>query len=107
MIVPNRPLDTQTYFVICPNILGSCYVTTGPCSVDPATGKAYRMTFPEFTVRDIVNTQKRLLDHLGVNRLATVIGSSLGGMQVLEWAIIYPEFCETIIPISIAAKQPA
>jgi homoserine O-acetyltransferase/O-succinyltransferase len=107
MIGPARALDTQKYFVVCSNILGSCYGTTGPTSVNPVTGKAYGITFPEFTVRDIVKTQKRLLDHLGINRLTTVIGSSLGGMQVLEWAILYPEFCETMIPISVAAKQPA
>lgn len=107
LIGPGRALDTERYFVICPNILGSCYGTTGPRSLCPETGKPYQMSFPPFTVRDIVNVQKKILDLIGVKQLATVTGSSLGGMQALEWAIMYPNFCASVIPISTSAKQSA
>ncbi len=107
LIGPRRAFATKKYFVICPNILGSCYGTTGPSSLDPKTGEPYRLAFPPFTIRDLVAVQKKLLDVLGVNRLAAVCGSSLGGMQVLEWGISHPDFCETIIPISTAARQSA
>ncbi len=105
LIGPHRAFDTRKYFVVCPNILGSYYGTTGPASINPATGEPYRTAFPEFTIRDIVAVQKKLLDTLGVKRLAAVCGSSLGGMQTLEWGVTYPDFCETIIPISTAARQ--
>jgi homoserine O-acetyltransferase len=107
LIGPQRAFDTKKYFVVCPNILGSCYGTTGPSSRDPKTGEPYRVKFPPFTIRDIVTVQKKLLEALGVNRLAAVCGSSLGGMQVLEWGISHPDFCETIIPISTSARQSA
>ena len=107
LIGPGKALDTDRFFAVCPNILGSCYGTTGPRSIDPATNRPYRLTLPTITVRDIVRVQKEFLDILGVRKLTAVIGSSLGGMQVLEWGILFPEFCTSIIPISTSAKQSA
>ena len=107
LIGPGRALNTRRYFVVCSNILGSCYGSTGPTSVNPWTGRPYGASFPAITVRDMVRVQKRLLEMLGVQRLACVTGSSLGGMQALEWGILYPNYCETMIPLSIAARQTA
>lgn len=105
LIGPGKSFDTDRFFIICSNILGSCYGTTGPSSTNPKTGEMYRASFPAVTVRDIVRVQKLLLDALDVRQIATVCGSSLGGMQVLEWAALYPEMCSTIIPISAPAAQ--
>jgi homoserine O-acetyltransferase len=105
MIGPGRPLDTSRYYVVCSNFLGSCYGTTGPTSADPRTGKPYGMTFPEYTVRDMVRLQKALMDHLGIYGLRTVIGGSLGGMQVLEWPLMYPGMVASIIPIATATQH--
>jgi homoserine O-acetyltransferase len=105
VIGPALGLDTDRFSVICSNILGSCYGSTGPTSVNPGTGEAYRMSFPQMTVRDMVRAQKLLLDHLGVLRLVTVIGGSLGGMQALEWALMYPEMVGSIVPIATAAAH--
>ncbi len=107
LIGSDRAFDPKKYFIVCPNILGSCYDTTGPASLNPATGAPYRTSFPRFTVRDIIAVQKKLLDALGVNRLAAACVSSLGGMQALEWGVSYPDFCATIIPISTSARQSA
>lgn len=91
MVGPGRAIDTDRLFVICSNVLGGCSGTTGPASIDPATGRPYGSTFPLVTIEDMVEVQVRLLDALGVRRLAAVVGGSMGGMQALEWARSHPE----------------
>jgi homoserine O-acetyltransferase len=100
MVGPGKGIDTDKYFVICSNFLGGCRGTTGPSSVNPATSKRYGLDFPLITVADMVRVQKLLLDKLGIEHVLAVIGGSVGGMQVLQWAIAYPDFIRAAIPIA-------
>ena len=106
-IGPGRPLDTEQYFVICANVLGGCKGTTGPASIDPATGKPFGLTFPIITIGDMVDVHQRVVDHLGIDKLLCVIGGSMGGMQVLEWAVRFPDRVHGIIPVATTASLSA
>ena len=90
MVGPGRPIDTERYFVICPNVMGGCLGTSGPASINPVTGEPYGLDFPVITIRDMVRAQAMLLDTLGIETLFAVAGGSMGGMQVLQWAASYP-----------------
>ncbi len=91
IIGPGKALDTDKYFVICPNFLGGCKGSTGPSSINPGTGRPYGMDFPIITVEDMVRVQKKLIDYLGIKKLLNVVGGSLGGMQAMAWAILFPD----------------
>ncbi len=107
LIGPGRAIDTNHYFVICVNVLGGCQGTTGPLSVDPATGEPYADTFPIVSTRDIVRTQAALADRLGIGRWLAVVGGSMGGMSVLEWAVMYPDRVGSLVPIASTAAASA
>ena len=107
MVGSGKGIDTDRYFVICCNILGSCMGSTGPSSTNPATGKPYGLDFPMVTIGDMVDSQKRVLEHLQIKKLRAVIGGSVGGMQVLEWAIRYPEMVHAAIPIATTMRHSA
>ena len=107
VIGPGRPLDTDRYFVICSNVLSGCSGTTGPSSIDPATGAPYGITFPVVTVADMVRAQALLLDALGIDKLFAVVGGSMGGMQVLQWAADYPERLFSAVCIGAAPRHSA
>ena len=107
MVGPGRVLDTDRYFLICANVLGGCMGTTGPADINPATGQPWCLGFPVITIGDMVRAQLRLVDHLGIDRLFCVIGGSMGGMQVLEWAARYPERVFAAVPIACSARHSA
>ncbi|MFI4996231.1 MAG: homoserine O-acetyltransferase [Hyphomicrobiales bacterium] len=107
MIGPGRPIDTDRFFVICANVLGACMGTTGPASTNPATGKAWGLDFPMVTVPDMVRAQAKLIDRLGIESLFCVLGGSMGGMQVLQWAASYPSRVFSALPIATAARHTA
>jgi homoserine O-acetyltransferase/O-succinyltransferase len=100
MIGPGKAFDTDRFFVVSTNLLGGCRGTTGPSSIDPATGRPYGSDFPVLTVADLVRTQRAFLDELGIERLAAVTGGSLGGMQALEWAILFPDQVDAVVAIA-------
>ncbi|WP_309398359.1 homoserine O-acetyltransferase MetX [Cerasicoccus maritimus] len=107
MIGPGKPIDTNEYFVICSNCLGGCQGSTGPSSINPATGKRYCLDFPVVTIRDMVRAQKLLIEHLGIKQLHAVIGGSMGGMQVLQWMTEYPDAMQLALPMATTARQNA
>jgi homoserine O-acetyltransferase/O-succinyltransferase len=107
MVGPGKPIDTERYFVICPNVVGACMGTTGPSSRDPRTGKPWGLDFPVITIRDMVRAQAMLLDHLGIEQLFAVAGGSMGGMQVLQWAASYPQRVFCALPIACATRHSA
>ena len=107
MVGPGKPIDTERYFVICPNVIGGCMGSTGPASTNPETGKPWGLEFPVITIRDMVRAQAMLLDHLGIETLFSVAGGSMGGMQVLQWAASYPERVFSALPIACATRHSA
>jgi homoserine O-acetyltransferase len=104
LIGPGKGIDTNKYFVICSNVLGGCKGSTGPSSINPETGQAYGIDFPVITIKDIVNAQRHLIDHLDINKLLSVVGGSMGGMQVLQWMVSYPDRIRSAIPIATTLK---
>jgi homoserine O-acetyltransferase len=104
---PGKVLDTERYFLICANVLGGCMGSTGPAEINPATGQPWNLSFPVITIGDMVRAQKRLIDALGIEQLFAVIGGSMGGMQVLQWAASYPERVFAAVPIATAARHSA
>jgi homoserine O-acetyltransferase len=107
MVGPGKGIDTDKYFVICSNVLGGCMGTTGPSAANPATGRAYGLDFPVVTIGDMVKVQKDLLDHLGIAKLLAVVGGSIGGMQVIEWAISYPERVASAVLLATTTRHSA
>ena len=107
MIGPGKAFDTDEYFVICSNVLGGCRGTTGPSSMNPATGKPYGSRFPFVTIADMVRLQKQLIDHLGIERLLSTAGGSMGGMQVLQWVVDYPDHVASAMPIATTTHHSA
>ncbi|MBL0404658.1 homoserine O-acetyltransferase [Microvirga aerilata] len=107
MVGPGRPVDTNRFFVICANVIGGCMGTTGPASINPATGEPYALDFPVVTVRDMVRAQAALIERLGIETLFCVVGGSMGGMQVLQWAVTYPDRVFAALPIATAARHSA
>jgi homoserine O-acetyltransferase/O-succinyltransferase len=105
MVGPGKPIDTNRYFVLCANVLGGCMGSTGPSSTNPLTGHPYGPDFPVITVRDMVRAQARLLDHLGIADVLSVLGGSMGGMQVLEWAASYKDRVFSAVPIACSARH--
>ena len=107
MVGPGKPIDTDRYFVISPNVVGACMGTTGPASINNRSGRPYGLEFPVVTIRDMVRAQAMLLDHLGIETLFAVAGGSMGAMQVLQWAVTYPERVFAALPIAGATRHSA
>ena len=106
LVGPNAPIDTDRYFVVCSNMLGSSYGSTNAASIDPRTGKPYGSRFPAITVADIVTAQHRLLQHLGIAHLRAVVGPSYGGFQAFQWGVTFPDFMDGIVPVVTSPLPP-
>lgn len=104
LVGPGKAIDTNRYFVICSNVLGSCAGSTGPRSVNPDTGNPYNLDFPVITIRDMVRAQRYLIDYLGIEKLLSVVGGSMGGMQAMEWAINYPDRLDSAVSIATTSQ---
>ena len=107
MVGPGKPIDPARHFIVCANVLGSCMGSSGPASVNPATGAPWGMAFPVITIRDMVRAQAMLLDHLGIEKLFGVVGGSMGGMQVLQWSVAYPQRVFSALPIACSTRHSA
>jgi homoserine O-acetyltransferase len=107
MVGPGKGIDTDKFFVVCSNIIGSCMGSTGPSSINRGTGRPFGLDFPVVTIGDMVDAQKALVDHLGIEKLFCVIGGSIGGMQVLEWCVRYPDMVISAIPLATTIKHSA
>ena len=105
IIGPGKSIDTDKYFVICPNVIGGCMGSVGPKELDPKTGKAYGLDFPFVTIQDMVNAQKLLIEEFGITQLYSVIGGSFGGVMALTWAVLYPQLVKKVIPISMSYRH--
>jgi homoserine O-acetyltransferase/O-succinyltransferase len=106
LVGPGAPIDTERYFVMCSNMLGSSYGSTNAASINPRTGKPYGSSFPRITVPDIVTAQKRMLEHLGVTHLRAVVGPSYGGFQAFQWAVTFPDFMDGVAPVVTSPLPP-
>jgi homoserine O-acetyltransferase len=104
---PGKPIDTDKYFVVCANVLGGCQGSTGPASPHPDDGEPYGSRFPVVTIRDMVRAQARMMEHLGISRWMSVIGGSMGGMQALEWAVMYPRRVRSLVAIATCMQATA
>jgi homoserine O-acetyltransferase len=107
MVGPGKGIDTEKYFVICSNVLGSCMGSTGPGSINPRTGQPYSLAFPVVTIGDMVMAQRVLIGHLGIRKLMAVVGGSIGGMQVLEWCLRFPDRVKSAIPLATTMRHSA
>ncbi len=107
MVGPGKPIDTNKYFVICSNILGGCMGSTGPSSINPETNRQYGCDFPMVTIRDMVRAQKYLIENLGISKIMSLIGGSVGGMQVLRWCTDYPDMVASAIPLATTTRHSA
>jgi len=104
-IGPGKAFDTNKYFVVCSNVIGGCQGSTGPSSINPRTGKPYALGFPVITIADMVRAQRHLIDYLGIEKLLAVAGGSMGGMQVLQWTVSYPERVRAALPLATTARH--